>query len=54
MDEVVTADGQTITVATNLPDGEVGISDLGTCGDSGSTTVDGVHAVGGHVVWQTA
>ena len=54
MDEVVTADSQSVTVARHLPYGQVGVGNLGTCGYGGSTAVDGVHAVGGHIVRQTA
>ena len=51
---MVTADGEAVAVATDLPHIEVGVSDFGAGGDGGGTTVDGVHAVGGHVVRQTA
>ena len=54
VDEVVTTDSQSVTVARHLPYGEVGVGNLGTRGNSGSTAVDGVHAVGGHIVRQTA
>ena len=54
MDEVVTTDSQSVTVARHLPDGEVGISHLRTSSDGGSTTMNGVHAVGSHIVRQTA
>ena len=54
MDEVVAADGETVAVAADLPHIEFGIGDLAAGGDGCGTTVDGVHAVGGHVVGQTA
>ena len=54
MDEMVAADGQTVTVAAHLPHGEGRIGHLCACGDGCRTAVDGVHAIGGHVVGQTA
>ena len=54
VDEVVTTDSQTVAVARYLPDGEVGVSDLGACSDGSGTTVNGIHAVSSHVVGQTA
>ena len=54
VDEVVTTDSQSVTIARNLPYGEVGVSHLRTGSDSGSTAVDGVHTIGSHVVGQTA
>ena len=54
MNEVVTTDSQPVTVATNLPNGEVRIGNLSTCSYGGSTTVNGVHTIGSHIVGQTA
>ena len=54
MDEMITTDGQTIAVAGNLPNGEVGVSHLCTGSNRGCTSVDGVHAVSSHIVRQTA
>jgi hypothetical protein len=54
MDEVVAADSQSVTVAADLPNGEVGVDDLGSCGDSGSTAVDSLHGIGVDIIRQTA
>ena len=54
VDEVVTSDGESVTVTADLPNSEVRVGDFASCGDGGGTSVDGVHAVGGHVVRQTA
>ena len=53
MDEVVAADGEAVAITADLPYGEVWIRHLAACGDGSSTSVYGVHAVCGHVVWQT-
>ena len=54
MNEVVAADGETVAVATHLPYGQVGVRHLATGSDGCGTTVNGVHAIGCHVVRQTA
>ena len=54
VDEMVSADGKTVTVAANLPHVELGVSHLSARGDSRGTAMDGVHAVCGHVMGQTA
>src|SRR5574344_2594903 len=54
MNEVVTADGKTVTVATDLPDAEVWVSHFRTSSNSCSTTVDGLHGIGVYVIGQTA
>ena len=54
MDKVVTTNGQTIAVATYLPYREVGVGYLAARSNGGCTTMDGIHAVGVHVVRQTA
>ena len=54
VDEVITADGQTVTVAGDLPYRQVGIGNLGTCRDGSSTSVDGLHRIRIHVIGQTA
>ena len=54
MNEVVTADGETVAVAADLPYTEVGVGHLGTCGDGSSTTVDGLHGIGTYIIGQTA
>ena len=54
MNEVVTTDSQSVTVAAHLPYGQVWISHLRTSGNGGCTAVNGVHAIGCHVVRQTA
>ena len=53
MDEVVASDSQSVAVTAHLPYREVGVGHLATCGNGGCASVDGVHAVGGHVVGQT-
>ena len=53
MDEVVAAYGESVAVARNLPDGQVGTRGLHSGGYRCGTPVDGVHAVGVHVVGQT-
>ncbi len=54
MDEVVAADGESVSVARHLPDGQLRVGHLAACGNGGRTTVNGVHAVGIHVVGQAA
>ena len=54
MNEMVATDGQTVTVAADLPYGKLGVSDFRTGSDGCGTTVNGIHAVRGHVVRQTA
>ena len=54
MDEVVASDGETVAVARNLPDGHVGIGEFEAGGYGCGAAMDGVEAVGVHVVRQTA
>ena len=54
MDKVVATDGEAVAVARHIPNGEVGTSNLEACSDSQATTMDGVHAVGVHIIWHTA
>ena len=54
VDEVITADGETVTVTGDLPYRQVGINNLGTCRDGGSTSVNSLHCIRIHVVGQTA
>jgi hypothetical protein len=53
MDEMVAADGETVTVARDLPYGHLGISHLEACGDGCRTSVDGVEAIGVHIVGES-
>ena len=50
MYEMVAADGEAVAVARHLPHCEVRTGGLESCGDGGRTTMDGVHAVGVHVI----
>src|SRR5262249_6571464 len=52
--QVSGADGQAVAVAGDDPDGEVRTSHLQAGGEGGSATVDGVEAVGVHVVREAA
>ena len=54
MYEVIAANGKAITVATYLPYGKAWVCHLATCCNGCGTAVYGVHAVGGHIVRQTA
>ena len=54
MYEVVAANGKAITVATYLPYGKAWVCYLAACCNGCGTAVYGVHAVGGHIVRQTA
>jgi hypothetical protein len=54
VDEVITTDSEAVAVATHLPYRELRVGHLTTCGDSCGTTMDGVHAIGVHVVGQAA
>lgn len=54
MYEVVAADGQSVAIAADLPDGEIGVGNLAAGSNRRCTAVDGVHAIGGHIVRQTA
>ena len=54
VDEVVTSDGESVAVAAHLPYRKFRVSHLASRGDGSSTSVDGVHAVSGHIVGQTA
>ena len=54
MDKVVAADGESVAVAAHLPYSEFRIGNLATGGNGSGTSVNGVHAVGIHIVGQTA
>ena len=54
MYEVVAADGQAVAVAAHLPYGELGIGHLASCCYGSRTSVDGIHAIGSHIVRQSA
>ena len=54
MDEVVATNGKAVTIAANLPDGEVGVHDLCSCGNRCRASVYGLHGIGVDIVWQTA
>ena len=54
MYEVVAANGKAITVATYLPYGKAWVCHLAACCNGCGTAMDGVHAVGSHIVRQTA
>ena len=54
MDEVVSTNGKSVAITTNLPNGKVWIGYLCSCGDGSGTTVDGLHGVGIHIVGQAA
>ena len=53
VNEVVAADGKTVTVARHLPYRQVGVCHLRTSGNRCGTSVDGVHTIGCHIVGQT-
>jgi hypothetical protein len=53
MDEMVAADGKAVTVATNLPDGDLRVHHFGARSNGSRTTVDGLHGISVHIVWQT-
>lgn len=53
VDEMVAADGKAVAVARDLPHGHVGAGHLEACRDGGGASVDGVEAIGVHVVGQT-
>ena len=53
VNEVVTTDSQAIAVATHLPHCHIRVGNLETSGHCTATTVNGVEAVGVHVVRQT-
>ena len=50
VDEMVSADGQSVTVTAHLPDAEFRIGHLHTCGDGRGAAVDAVEPVGVHIV----
>src|SRR3712207_4223156 len=52
--EVITTNGQRITVATHLPNREVGVGHLCTRGYSGRTTVYGLHGIRVYIIGQSA
>ena len=54
MDEMVTADGKTVAVAADLPDGEVRVGYLSSRGNGCRTAVDGLHSVCVDIIRQTA
>ena len=54
MDEVVTTNRHTVTVARHLPYGEFWMTSLDTCSNGTATTVDGVETIGIQVVRHTA
>ena len=54
MDEVVTSDGESVAVTADLPDAEFGVGQFDAGGNGRSTSVNGVHAISGHIVGQTA
>ena len=45
---------ESVAIATHLPYRELGVGHLTACSDSCSTSMDGVHALGVHVVGQAA
>ena len=51
--EVVTTDGEAVAVAADLPNGHLRVGGFETGGNSTTTAVDGVEAVGIHIVRQT-
>ena len=54
VEEVVPADAEAIPVPGNHPDGEVGVGDFDASSHCGRAAVDGVEAVGFHVIGETA
>ena len=50
----VATNGQSVAVAANLPDGEVGVHPLCACGDGCCTAVNGLHGVGVDIIGQAA
>ena len=54
MDEVVATDGEAVAIAAHLPYRKLGVGHFAACGDGSSTSVDGIHTVGVHVVGQAA
>ena len=53
MDEMVTTNGQAVTITGNLPNSKIRISHLGSRSNGCRTSVDGVHAIRIHVIRQT-
>ena len=53
MNEVVSADGQTVAVAAYLPNGEVWVSNLCAGGNCSRTSVYGLHGISLHIIRQT-
>ena len=51
---VVAADRQSVAVAGDDPHVEIGIGELGACGDRGRSAVDRVEAIARHVIGKTA
>ena len=54
MDEMVAANGESVAVARDLPDGEIGIHHLGTRADGSGTSVNGLHGICAHIIGQSA
>ena len=54
MDEVIATDGQSVTVTADLPNCQFAVGHLAAGSYGCRTSVNGVHAVGGHVMGQTA
>ena len=54
VDEMVSADGEAVAVAAYLPNLKVGVCHFAAGGYGSGASVNGVHAIGGHVVGQTA
>ena len=52
MYEMVATDGKAVTVTRNLPYRHLGVSHLETCCNRRGTAMDGVEAVGVHIIWQ--
>ena len=53
MYEVVTADGESVAVAAHLPHIEAGVCHFDAGGYCRSASVNGIHAISGHVMRQT-
>ena len=54
MDEMVTANGQTVAVTGNLPHGDIRIGHLEAGGNGGGTSVNRLHGIRIHIIRQTA
>ena len=51
--EVIPPDGQTVSISSNHPDGEIGIGYLDACRHGGSTPMNGVKPIGVDVIRET-